>query len=252
VGRILFITGTGTGVGKTVLTALLLRHLREEGYEALAMKPFCSGSRKDARLLQRLQKEDLTLAGTNPFFFRRPLAPWVAARENNRPQIPLSRALERIRRLSKRAKILLVEGSGGVLVPLGDNYAVADLIWLLRCETVIVAPNCLGTINHTLLTAKHLQSVGIKDIKVVMMPGRKPDFSSRSNISAIRKLLPGIPVFSLPHLGGGASKLTMVRQNAKKVKKNLAQLFGGGKVCRSFQVGEGCATISVDTPALKR
>jgi dethiobiotin synthetase len=230
VGRILFITGTGTGVGKTVLTALLLRHLREEGHDALAMKPFCSGSRRDARLLQRLQKEDLTLAQTNPFFFDRPLAPWVAARENHGARISLRRALRAIRRLSQRAEFLLVEGCGGVLAPLGDHYAAADLISLLRCETVLVAPNCLGTINHTLLAAKYMQSVGVKEFKIVMMPERKPDLSSRSNINAIRELLPGIGVFSMPHLGGDASKLAGVKRNAKKMKKRLARVFGDGKL----------------------
>jgi dethiobiotin synthetase len=226
----LFITGTGTGVGKTVLTALLLRHLRQEGHDALAMKPFCSGSRNDARLLQRLQKEDLTLAETNPFFFKPPLAPWVAAKEYHGARISLRHALRKIRRLGKQAKILLVEGSGGVLAPLGGHYAAADLISLLRCETVIVAPNCLGTINHTLLTAKHLQSVGAKRIKIVMMSGKKPDFASRSNINAICELLPGIAVFSLPHLGRNASNLRQVQENAKKVKKTLAQLLGCGKL----------------------
>ena len=229
-GRILFITGTGTGVGKTVLTALLLRHLREEGHDALAMKPFCSGSRHDARLLQRLQQEDLTLAQTNPFFFKRPLAPWVAARLHHGPRISLRHALREIRRLGKRGKILLVEGSGGVLAPLGNHYAAADLISLLRCETVIVAPNCLGTINHTLLTAKYMQCIGIKEFKIVMMSSKKPDLSSRSNINAIRELLPGIAVFSLPHLGREASKLAGVKKNAKKMKKRLARVFGGGKL----------------------
>ena len=229
-GRILFITGTGTGAGKTVLTALLLRHLREEGRHALAMKAFCSGSRQDARLLQSLQKEDLTLGETNPYFFRQPLAPWVAARENHRAQIPLRHALGKIRRLSQRCEILLVEGSGGVLAPLGDNYAAAELISLLRCETVIVAPNCLGTINHTLLTAKYMQSIGAKDIRIVMMSVRKPDLSSRSNINAIRELLPGIRVFSMPYLGEEASKLAGVKKNAKKMKKKLAQILGGGKL----------------------
>ena len=231
-GRIVFIAGTGTGVGKTVLTALLLHYLRAEGHDALAMKPFCSGSRHDARLLQRLQKEDLTLEETNPFYFRRPLAPWVAARENGRAQIPLRQALREIRRLGKRGGILLVEGSGGVLVPLGDNYTVADLIALLRCEIVLVAPNCLGTINHTLLTAKYMQSIGVKDITIVMMPVGKPDYSSRSNINAIRELLPGIPVLALPYLGGGASNLAEVKKNAKKVKKTLAQLIGGWQAVR--------------------
>ena len=239
-GRILFITGTGTGVGKTVLTALLLRHLREEGHDALAMKPFCSGSRQDARLLQRLQKEELTLAETNPFFFEQPLAPWVAAKENNEAQIPLRRAVGEIRRLSRRCKILLVEGCGGVLAPLGNHYAAADLISLLQCETVIAAPNCLGTINHTLLTAKYMQSVGVQEFKIVMMSGRKPDLSSRSNINAIRELLPGIGVFSMPHLGLEASKLGAVKRNVKKMKKNLARLFGDGKLAQfSPEAGGG-------------
>jgi len=229
-GRILYITGTGTGVGKTVLTALLLRHLRQEGHDALAMKPFCSGSRDDARLLQRLQDKDLTLAETNPFFFKQPLAPWVAAREGHGAGISLRHALRQIRRLEKRCNILLVEGSGGVLAPLGRHYAAAEIISQLRCETVIVAPNCLGTINHTLLTAMYLQTVGAKGVKIVMMSAEKPDYSSNSNIGAIRELLPGIEVISLPHLGRRASKMAEVKKNAKKVKKVLARLFGDGKV----------------------
>lgn len=229
-GRILFIAGTGTGVGKTVLTALLLRQLREEGHHALAMKPFCSGSRNDARLLQRLQKKDLTLRQTNPFFFRRPLAPWLAAKEDHTPQIPLRHALAGIRRLSRRCRILLVEGCGGVLAPLGEDYAAADIISLLRCQTIIVAPNSLGTINHTLLTAKYMQTIGIEDIKIVMMAVERPDISSRSNIRAISELLPGIPVYGLPYLGRGASNLARVKKNAKKVKKILAQLLGDDNV----------------------
>jgi len=240
VGRILFITGTGTGVGKTVLTALLLRHLRQEGRDALAMKPFCSGSRHDARLLHRLQQEDLTLAQTNPFFYKPPLAPWVAARRNHGPRISLRQALREIRRVGKRAKILLVEGSGGVLSPLGKDYAAAELISHLRCQTVIVAPNCLGTINQTVLTAKYMQTIGAKGIKIVMMSARKPDMSSRSNINAIRELLPGIGVILMPHLGAGASKLAGVKKNAKKMKKRLALLTGGDKVWPFLPSGRRC------------
>jgi dethiobiotin synthetase len=230
VRRIIFITGTGTGVGKTLLTALLLRHLRMEGHDALAMKPFCSGSRQDARLLQRLQKEDLTLDQTNPFFFSRPLAPWVAVRENGGRQIPLSEVLRRIQALRRLGKILLVEGSGGVLVPLGEGYGVADLISRIPCATIIVAPNRLGTINHVLLTVKHLQSIEVKEVKIVMMSERSPDFSSRSNINAISELLPETGVFSLPYLGGRALNVAMVKQNAKYLKITLARILGGGSL----------------------
>ena len=235
--RILFITGTGTGVGKTVLTALLLSHLRQQGLDALAMKPFCSGSRGDARLLQRLQKDTLTLDQTNPFYLRRPLAPWVDAKDRHAPQIPLPNVLRKIRAISRRAKILLLEGSGGVLVPLGEGYGVADLITKideqkaridLRC--VVVAPNFLGTINHTLLTVKYLQSVGIKELVIVMMAQKRPDLASRSNINAIRELMPQAPVHLLPYLGDRASNVTVVRQNAKYLKKKLARVLGGAKV----------------------
>ena len=79
--RIIFITGTDTGVGKTLLTGLLLHHLRQSGCHALAMKPFCSGSRADAEFLHAVQDGELTLDEINPFFFAEPLAPLVAARE---------------------------------------------------------------------------------------------------------------------------------------------------------------------------
>ena len=72
--KIIFVTGTDTGVGKTVLTAMLLTYLRKKGANALGMKPFCSGSRGDARLLRACQKGCLTLDEINPFYFDKPLA----------------------------------------------------------------------------------------------------------------------------------------------------------------------------------
>jgi len=253
VGRILFITGTGTGVGKTVLTALLLRHLRENGANALALKPFCSGSRGDARLLFRLQKGSLRLDETNPYYFRAPLAPWVAAREKGLPQVPFQAVLRKINIVAKRAKTLLIEGSGGLLAPLGDKYAAAELISALRCETIIAAPNCLGTINHTMLTVKHLQAIDAKDIKIVMMNVENPDYSARSNLAAIMELAPEIPVSSMPFLGCGASKLTNLKQNEKKVKKTLAQVLGGDIVVPFLPSGKSdCSTKTVDNRTLRR
>ena len=82
--KIIFITGTDTGVGKTVLTALLLRHLRRSGRAAFAMKPFTCGSRSDAKLLHALQNRELTLNEINPFYFREPVAPLVAAHKQGR------------------------------------------------------------------------------------------------------------------------------------------------------------------------
>jgi dethiobiotin synthetase len=223
--KILFITGTDTSAGKTVLTAMLLAFLRRGGVGALAMKPFCSGSRGDARLLHSLQRECLTLNEVNPFYFDKPLAPAAAAGRGG-PKVPLRAARRQIRLLAGRCDLLLVEGAGGLLAPLGDDYTLRDLIRSLDCSTIVVCPNRLGVINHLMLTAEALQSAGIKEFTVVMMSVRKPDLSARSNHRMIRQRLSKTPVFCLPWLGLGASKAESAKKNAKYFKKTLAQLLG--------------------------
>ena len=149
--RIIFITGTDTGVGKTLLTGLLLHHLRQSGCHALAMKPFCCGSRADVEFLCAVQERELTLDEINPFFFEKPLAPLAAAREQH-VSIKLPAVRRRISDLARRCEWLLIEGIGGVMVPLGDGFSVLDLIANLSCSTVVVSRNKLGTLNHTMLT----------------------------------------------------------------------------------------------------
>jgi dethiobiotin synthetase len=223
--KIIFITGTDTGVGKTLLAALLLHHLRETSVRALAMKPFCSGGLGDVRLLQSLQPGELSAAEMNPFYFAQPIAPLVAAAKN-RKKIRLSDVLERITQVKRKCDRLIIEGSGGLLVPLGDEYTVADLITRLDCQVVVVARNRLGTINHTLLTISALQAIGLKpgDLAVVLMSGPKPDLSSQTNPKVIAKLLPKISVFNLPFLSSKASSPKAIKANYPKVKRILTKL----------------------------
>src|SRR5215510_6857451 len=94
--NIVFITGTDTGVGKTLLTASLLTYLRRNGLPALALKPFCCGSRADAELFYDLQERELTLDEVNPYYFSKPVAPLAAARKQRR-SIQLNDVLEHIR-----------------------------------------------------------------------------------------------------------------------------------------------------------
>jgi dethiobiotin synthetase len=200
--KIIFVTGTDTGVGKTLLTALLLHHLRAGGCRALAMKPFCSGGRSDARLLQSLQRGELSDAEMNPFYFKQPVAP-LAASLGKRKNIPLNLVVEKIRAVARKCDVLLVEGSGGLLVPLGEGYTVADLIRRLRCRVIVAARNRLGTINHTLLTIRVLHSIGIaqKQLSMVLMSGAIRDASSRTNQQLIARILSPIQVFGIPFLG---------------------------------------------------
>jgi len=222
--RIVFITGTDTGVGKTLLTGLLLHHLRRRGCQALAMKPFCSGDRTDVRLLHAVQGEELTLDEINPFFFHEPLAPLVAARKHQQ-SIRLRDVLRRIADVASRCQHLLVEGSGGLLVPLGESYTVADLIVKLGCEVFVVSANRVGTINHTLLTARLLQHLGIRRVKVIMMGRRRPDKSSGSNPLVLAELLGRVPVFSLGYLGRNSTQFEAILATEKKFEKTLARIL---------------------------
>jgi dethiobiotin synthetase len=233
VKKILFVTGTDTGVGKTVLTAMLLAFLRRGGAAALAMKPFCSGSRGDARLLHCLQKESLTLDEVNPFYFDKPLAP-AAAAGRGRPGVSRQAALGQIRLLAGRCDLLVVEGVGGLMTPLGEDYTIRDVIRRLHGKTIIVCRNRLGVLNHVALTAEALQSAGIKEFTVAMMGVRKPDISAGSNPRMIRQMLPLNPVFCLPYLGFRASTAGAAKENAKYLKKTLAHLVGGDIVRMFF------------------
>lgn len=228
-GKLIFITGTDTGVGKTLLTASWLCWLREGGINALAMKPFCSGSRADVELMQAFQHRAISLDEANPFFFPEAVAPLVSARRHRR-RITLGQVLERIEQVQSRCDLLLIEGAGGVTVPLGEGYSVASLIARLRAAVVVVGCNRLGTINHTLLTVNALQAAGKKRISVVLMDVKKADFSARTNREILRELLAPMEVWQVPYLGRDALRVEAVKEGCKKIKKTLARLTESGNL----------------------
>ncbi len=155
----LFITGTGTGVGKTHVGAMIARALREAGYRVGVYKPAASGCRRvrgkpvsdDALALREAAGRPGPLHRVCPQCFLAPLAPHLAAREEGRRLDPrlLRRGLEYWRR---RSDVILVEGAGGLMSPLGDDEYVADLAFEFGFPLVVVACNRLGTINETLQT----------------------------------------------------------------------------------------------------
>ncbi len=222
--RIIFVTGTDTGVGKTLLTGLLLHYLRNEGCHALAMKPFCSGDLADTDLLHAVQDAELTRDEITPFFFAEPLAPLVAARRHHRT-IRLPDVLRRIRGVAARCECLLIEGIGGLRVPLGEGFSVRDLIGRLPCEVVVVARNQLGTINHTLLTLDALRTLENKACKVVLMSPNHADVSARSNGGILAELLAPTPVFPVGFLGRNPLRLEALERIRKKMQNTLARIL---------------------------
>jgi dethiobiotin synthetase len=195
----LFITGTDTGVGKTVLTALLARYLCQCGVNAAVLKPICSGGRGDARMLRTALNGALTLDEINPWHFRAPIAPLLAARREHK-QVKLAGVLAHVRAMQKRFEILLIEGAGGLLSPLGGNFDSRDLIAALHATPMVVCPNRLGAVNQVLLTLAALPRSASCRARVVLMSPSKPDASTNTNVGLLAEYFDGRRIFVLPQL----------------------------------------------------
>ncbi len=257
-GQLIFVAGTDTGAGKTLLTALLLTHLRLHGCHALAMKPFSAGNRNDAKILYEAQDRELSIDELNPFHFGLPIAPLAAARAAGR-SIALADLIGRIRSLNARSDVLLVEGAGGLMVPLGEGYTVADVINSLRCPVILAARNKLGVINQALLSMALLASLPIPTSQVVLMDPPRLDPSSEINealiiestsppekmeggrkrpVKSFRRALLSmkIPVTltRIPFLGPKAEAQGSREENAKKLQKTLARIFQTATFSHAF------------------
>jgi len=219
--RILFITGTDTGVGKTVLTSLLTRHLRERGVAVAALKPICSGGRADARALHSSLDGALTIDEINPWHFRAPLAPLLAARREHR-RVDLANVLAHVRSVQRRFDVVLVEGAGGLLSSLGEDFNARDLIIALRAVPIIVCPNRLGVVNHVLLTVEALPRVIARRAPVVLMSPRRPDLASRTNPQLLAGILGPERVHEFPWLSAaGASGQALANIRVRHVLEAL-------------------------------
>ena len=155
-----FLTGTDTGVGKTYVTALLARALRQAGLDTIALKPVCSGDRRDAEILREACDRELEIDEVNPLWFQMPAAPYLAARhEGLAISVP---ALESwFRSVSAGRRSVLVEGAGGWLVPIAAGTMVSDLAAALGLPVIVVVASRLGCINHALLTIESIRSRGL-------------------------------------------------------------------------------------------
>lgn len=248
--NIFFVTGTDTGVGKTLVTSLLLTHFQDRGVKALAMKPFCTGFRSDVHQLQALQPGIVTDDEVNPFYFKQGLAPLVAAKQRG-TAVRLDKVLQSIRRLKQKCDVLLVEGCGGLMSPLGPNYTAANLISAMPCRVVVVARNQLGTLNHTLLTMHTVQRWTKHTVSVVLNNLGKKDASSGSNARVLREWLRDVEVVELPYLGGDLDQPGAIARRRKNLKKVLAR-FHGSDILASFFRMESSGTSgrkkAVDSP----
>jgi len=197
--RILFITGTDTGVGKTVFAAVATLLLRRRGVRVAALKPICSGGREDARLLHAAAGRVLSLDEVNPWHFRAALAPTLAARRENR-LVLLRPVVAHIRRAAKRFEVVIVEGAGGLLSPLGEKFDSRDLLRALQATAVIVCPNKLGAVNQVRLVLAALPPAAARQARVVLMNQKTPDQASRTNPGLLHEFMDPGRLLVLPWL----------------------------------------------------
>ena len=158
--RGIFVTGTDTEVGKTTVSAIIVKQLREEGISVGVMKPVSTGSRKDAAYLKKTAGVEDSLEIINPVFLKKPLAPLAAARIDKK-KINLERIWQAYKILKEKYDFLVIEGAGGLLVPVTKKSYIIDIAKRFGLPLVIVSRPGLGTINHTLLTACYARNYGL-------------------------------------------------------------------------------------------
>jgi dethiobiotin synthetase len=164
--RGLFVTGTDTGVGKTVVTRALVRALVNRGLHVVALKPVGEGP-TDAEALAKAAGRGHRVGEICRYQLKSPVSPHLAARRDG-VEIEKEAILALVRYWIRRADLVIAEGAGGLLVPLSDNLNFADLVQAASLGLVIVAPNVLGTINATLLTVEAARRRGIPIAGVVL------------------------------------------------------------------------------------
>jgi dethiobiotin synthetase len=186
----LFVAGTDTGVGKTAVTAGVVLALRGRGFSVGVVKPIQSGALAadpdgDAMLLKRWTGVAESASELAPFSFAAALAPLVAAEVEGR-EVHLAEVVESVQAVADRYESVIVEGAGGLLVPVGADWTVADLACALGLPVLVVARAALGTVNHSALTVLALRGLGLEPIGVVLNGAE--DDSSQRNAELIERL----------------------------------------------------------------
>ena len=213
-GQGIFITGTDTGVGKTLIACGLAVLLRESGYKVGVMKPAETGCAdkdgkpfpQDASYLKEASGCEEPLERVCPYRLPEPLAPSMAA-ERAGVKIDISYLQALYDEISEKHDITLVEGAGGLLVPLLPHYTYADLAGLLKLPLLVVAANRLGAINHLLLTLEHASCRGLPVLGYILNRLESaPSLATETNAEALLSLTAVPCLGEVPYIEGLEAK----------------------------------------------
>lgn len=202
-----FITGTDTGVGKTVASSALLQAANLAGYRSVGYKPVASGSEMtavglrngDALALQAHSSVALSYDEVNPYAFAEPTSPHIVSADRGIP-IVLARLSAGLRQLEPRADWLLVEGAGGWFTPLSAQYSFADWVQQEQLPVILVVGIKLGCINHALLTALAIRQANLPLAGWIANDVTAPGKRHAEYLATLRRLLPAPLLGEIPHL----------------------------------------------------
>jgi len=218
----LFITGTDTGVGKTVISCALLSMLKQQGKTVLGMKPIASGCQQtpqglrneDAEQLIRYSSQSMPYSLVNPYAYEAPIAPHIAA-EQSGDKIDLEVIREQYLELSAQCDQVIVEGVGGWLVPVNESQTIADLACKLDIPVLLVVGMRLGCINHALLSYQAILNAGLNCIGWIANQIEPQMLCVDENIKSIQlrikaPLLGKIPFTEFPDLDDVSSRINFL------------------------------------------
>lgn len=223
----LFVTATGTDVGKTFVTAKLVSELRAARRSVLALKPVVSGfdaanaEASDTGMLLDALGLPATPANVDtvsPWRFMAPLSPDMAAARERRA-IPFAELVE-FCRAPRAADVVLIEGIGGVMVPLDDEHTVLDWIAALGAPVLLVAGSYLGTLSHTLTAVAALRTRGVEPVALIVSESERQPVPLEEAAAAIRRFVSPIAVIALPRASAA------VQSRSPTVTPNLLSRLG--------------------------
>lgn len=234
----IFITGTDTGVGKTVVTAALSSCLIKKGLKVNVLKPFQTGTEdssvNDIDFIYSVIGKTFDIDKVCPYRLKKPLSPFYASKlEDVNYKIPdITKTIENS---MAEKSINLVEGAGGLKVPITGNYFMSDLAKDLGSVVIIVARPGLGTVNHTLLTIENARSCGLDVLGIVICNyPQNPDLAESTNISQLRDLLETEILGVIPKLDNLNVESGQTGELGKKCQEFFTYRLGGNLNINNF------------------
>ena len=203
-----FVTGTDTGVGKTVVAAGIAGSMRKDGIDVGVMKPIAAGipqekgfKSSDAELLAKISGSKDSESEINPVFLPLEASPLAASRALN-IDIKLNEVFSAFKRLTDKHDFVVVEGIGGVMVPIKQNYFVVDMIKEMNLPVLLVSRAAVGTLNHTLLTVRACKEYDLNIAGIVLNGVRNDSIAEKTASEIVRELTEIFVIGSIPFVDG--------------------------------------------------